>query len=162
MTTLKTLQVAAALAATVVPTKAQVSGGYAFQMPIFNAAGEAVFSGIPEGRYTKIYDLKGQYVGRVFAKTLFDGNGDRWVVSLLDFHIGCTDIASAEMAAFAPNNADRTKCVLMSPSMPYTVVEKAAKNSGILAGRCLRPLKAEGAPCRWVFLTGEALYTKGN
>jgi len=157
---IKPLAVAAALAATLAPASAQVSGGFAFQMPIYNSSGEAVFNGIPAGRDTKIYDFKGHYVGRVMAKALIDGQ----VISLLDLHIGCTDVASAERALLAPNNADRTKCDLLATSVPYTIVED---RSSMLRGNgtgsvpralCLRPRQAE-AGCRWVFLFAQPLYT---
>jgi hypothetical protein len=157
MTTLKTLLVASALVAVVAPAKAQVSGGYAFQMPIFDKAGRAVFNGIPAGRDTQIYDFRGKYVGRVITKALLDGQ----VISLLDLHIGCTDLKSAEVALLAPNNADRTKCELLVPSKPYEIVEDRSMS---MVGRnapsvfCLRPWKTE-TTCRWVFMYFQRLYT---
>src|SRR5262249_50986137 len=104
--------------ATVAPAQAQVSGGLAFQMPIFNANGKAVFNGIPAGRDTQVYYFKGRYVGRVTAKAFVDGR----TISLLDLHVGCTDKQSAQVAQLAPNSADRTKCGLMTPTKPYFIV----------------------------------------
>src|SRR5215467_9749380 len=116
---LKTLTLVVAMTAAIAPAQAQVSGGFAFQMPIFNANGKAVFNGVPSGRDTQVYDFKGRYVGRVTAKAFVDGR----TVSLLDLHIGCVDKQSAQVAQLAPNSADRTKCGLMTPTKPYFIVE---------------------------------------
>jgi len=153
MTTYRVLLVAAALAAAVTPAKAQVAGGFPFQVAIFNVEGEPTLSGVPQGKDTLIYDLKGQYLGRVTTKAFFAGRNDyRWVASLLEVHIGCTDARSAEVAALIPNQADRTKCTVMPTSVPYEIVERQNSNfRSILSGRCLRPLRMEGA-CRWVYV----------
>jgi hypothetical protein len=157
MNILKPLAIAAALAAVVTPVKAQVSGGFAFQMPIYNSSGEAVFNGIPAGRDTQVYDFKGKYIGRVTAKAFIDG----LVVSLLDLHIGCTDVRSAEVALIAPNSADRTKCDLLAPSRPYEIIEDRSMTMvgpNAPSVLCLRPWKTETA-CRWVFMYLQTLYT---
>jgi hypothetical protein len=147
------------MTAAVVPAQAQVSGGFAFQIPIFNANGKAVFNGIPSGRDTQVYDFKGHYVGRVTAKAFVDGR----TVSLLDLHIGCTDKQSAQVAQLAPNSADRTKCGLMTPTKPYFIVETWGPLPGTESrqpsGVCLRSWGVDEA-CRWVFFYAQNLYTE--
>lgn len=156
---LKTLTLAVAMTAAIVPAQAQVSGGFAFQMPIYDASGRAVFNGIPRGGDTHVYDFKGRFIGRVIAKAFIDGR----TISLLDLHIGCTDVDSARVARLAPNSADRTKCDLVTPSKPYTVVQTYGSlpgtNSRDPSGVCLRPLGTEET-CRWVFLYAQRLYTE--
>jgi hypothetical protein len=142
--------------AAIVPAQAQVSGGFAFQMPIYDASGRAVFNGIPRGQDTQVYDFKGRYVGRVIAKAFVDGR----TISLLDLHIGCTDVNSAKVALLAPNSADRTRCDLLTPSKPYTVIlPLPGTESREPSGVCLRPFGTEET-CRWVFLYAQRLYTE--
>jgi hypothetical protein len=146
------------LAAVVTPAMAQVSGGYAFQMPIYDKNATPVFNGIPNGRDTQVYDFKGNYIGRIWAaKAVLDGR----IISLLDLHIGCIDVRSAETALLAPNAADRTKCDLLVPSRPYEIVED--RSMSVVGPNapsifCLRPWKTETA-CRWVFMYFQRLYT---
>src|SRR6516164_401054 len=122
MTTVKQLLAIAAISiAALAPASAQVSGGFAFRMPIFNSNSEQVFNGIPSGRMTSIYDLTGRYISRVHAKAVIDGQ----VISLLDLHIGCTDPVNAERAFVTPNIADSTRCEILLTSIPYTIVRNA-------------------------------------
>jgi len=116
MNTLKTLAVAAALVATIMPAKAQFPLGYT----IFNNVGQPAAVGMPQPQFnsTKLYRLDGKPMGSTVLSAITVGN----VLSLLKPHIGCTDKAKAQIAYVDAHLADPIACSSLYPNVPYEIV----------------------------------------
>src|SRR5262245_26268232 len=147
---MKPLAIAALSIAMLMPAKAEpIAGNFPYSVPIYNKNGDVVGSGIPNGRFTNIYNNVGKYYGRSFYKAMVDGQ----VISLFEMHIGCTDQTKAEKAWLVPDAADRNDCELLLPSKPYTIVQEQRDpryNNRSVDARmlCLRPQGQQD--CRWV------------
>jgi len=146
MTTLKTLLLAAVVAAIVTPAAAQLPLGYT----IFNDAGKAAAVGMPQPQYraTKIYRLDGKPMGSTMTSAVTVGN----VLSLLREHIGCTDKINAELAWF-PRQANPAACAALLPNVPYDIIAQEPRGNDT----SMVQIKQGGPNGLWILLSKQKM-----